>query len=302
MKDTMLELVKICQEKEFLCIHDDVDDLIESDLNSKLLLINLNSQRLEKEQQEDKNIVEQPAERRNRSIQSLQNFRVVHKSSISFKNTSRISSIHAVTPILSTKEPEHLLKEENSVEEENVVNQEEEEVDLEDISQIQDVVLREKLLSITRLISNIESLNHNPTPDHVLNFFESDNFLVDNFSSEFETFCDHTEETRSGKTTHANDSLPEYDSFCFEIKPNQGRLINLVKNDIPDNSSNDPLLEEADLFLAADNLIPPGIKNFADDPEGDIHFLEKLLIDDSILLMNHLILILRITRQFHDLL
>nr|GFB69469.1 hypothetical protein [Tanacetum cinerariifolium] len=43
MKDTMFELVKICQEKEFLCIHDDVDDLIESALDSKLLLINLNS-------------------------------------------------------------------------------------------------------------------------------------------------------------------------------------------------------------------------------------------------------------------
>nr|GFD30084.1 hypothetical protein [Tanacetum cinerariifolium] len=52
-----------------------------------------------------------------------------------------------------------------SVEEENVVQQEEEEVVLEDISQVQDVVLREKLLSITRLISNIESLNDNSTPD-----------------------------------------------------------------------------------------------------------------------------------------
>nr|GFD11207.1 hypothetical protein [Tanacetum cinerariifolium] len=32
MEDTLLELVKICQEKEFLCIHDDIDDLIESAL------------------------------------------------------------------------------------------------------------------------------------------------------------------------------------------------------------------------------------------------------------------------------
>nr|GFB90194.1 hypothetical protein [Tanacetum cinerariifolium] len=55
MEDTMLELVKICQEKEFLCIHDDIDDLIESDLNSKLLLINSNSQRLDKKEQEVKN-------------------------------------------------------------------------------------------------------------------------------------------------------------------------------------------------------------------------------------------------------
>nr|GEZ60846.1 hypothetical protein [Tanacetum cinerariifolium] len=40
------------------------------------------------------------------------------------------------------------------------------------------------------------------------------------------------------------------------------------------------LLEEIDLFLS-DNSIPPGIENV--DPEGDIHFLEELLINDSIL-------------------
>nr|GEY91483.1 hypothetical protein [Tanacetum cinerariifolium] len=362
MEDTMLELVKICQEKEFLCIHDNVNDLIECALNFKLLLIN--SQRLEKERHEVKNVVEQPAECRNRSIQSLQNFRVVHKNSISFKNTSQISSIHAVATILSTKEPKHSLSigyehlsitpetesdevtesnaenllpissecevtledkrkcdvpiSENSpicddhsdifsdskinddisvydddfddieyveaslsdpeivsVEEENVVHQaendvyQEGEIDLEDISQIKDVVLREKLLSITRLISNIESLNDNPTPDRVLNSFEFDNSFSDNFSPEFETFCDHTEETRSGNTTHTDNSLPEYDSFCFEIEPDQERLINVVKSNIPDNSSNDPLLEEADLFLVSDNSIPPGIENVANDTEGD---------------------------------
>nr|GEX98774.1 hypothetical protein [Tanacetum cinerariifolium] len=177
-----------------------------------------------------------------------------------------------------------------SVEEENVVHQaendvyqEEEEIDLEDISQIQDVVLCEKLVSITRLISNIESLNENPTPDHVFNSFASDNSLLDNFSPEFKTFCDHSEETRSGNTTYANNYLPEYDSFCFEIEPDQERLINLVKNDISDDLSRDPLLEEADLFLASDKSIPPGIENFVDDPKGDVCFLEELLIDDSIL-------------------
>nr|GEW99485.1 hypothetical protein [Tanacetum cinerariifolium] len=135
------------------------------------------------------------------------------------------------------------VEDENGVEEENVVLQEE--VDLKDISQIQDIVLQ----------------------------------------------------TRSGNTTHADNSLPKYDSFCFEIEPDQERLINLMKSDIPDESSNDPLLEEADLFLASDNSIPleeadlflsddsipPGIENVADDPEGDVRFLEELLIDDSIL-------------------
>nr|GFA34802.1 hypothetical protein [Tanacetum cinerariifolium] len=135
--------------------------------------------------------------------------------------------------------------------------------------------------SITRLISNIESLNDNSTPDCVLNSFEFDNSLLDNFSPEFETFCDDSEKTRNGNTTHANYSLPEYDSFCFEIEPDQEMLINLMENDNSD-SSNDPLLEEVDLFLS-DDSIPPGIENVADDPERDIHFLEELLIDDSIL-------------------
>nr|GEY53021.1 hypothetical protein [Tanacetum cinerariifolium] len=121
-------------------------------------------------------------------------------------------------------------------------------------------------------------------------FEKSDNSLScsDNSLPEFETFSDHTEETRSGSTTaHANNSLPEYDSFCFEVEPDQGRLINVVMNDISDNSTNEPLLEEVDLFLASDNSIPSGIKNFGYDSEGDIHFLEELLVDDSILLFEN---------------
>nr|GFC68965.1 hypothetical protein [Tanacetum cinerariifolium] len=49
-----------------------------------------------------------------------------------------------------------------------------------------------------------------------------------------------------------------------------------------DNDDYDLLLEEADLFLS-DDSIPPGIENVVDDPEGDVRFLEELLINDSIL-------------------
>ncbi|GKB19317.1 hypothetical protein Tco_0853240 [Tanacetum coccineum] len=118
------------------------------------------------------------------------------------------------------------------LEEENE-DHKEKEFDLEDIFQIQDVILREKLLNVHRLITNIESLKNNPTPDFVLKspssipisitdsdsfFEESDTSLShsDNSLPEFKTFSDHTEETRSGSTTtHANNSLPEYDSFLF---------------------------------------------------------------------------------------
>nr|GEY35436.1 hypothetical protein [Tanacetum cinerariifolium] len=346
MENTILELVEICRQKELYCMHDNVDNLIESALNSKLLSINLNSQSLDKKKQEVKNVVEQPAERRTHIEKSLQNFRVIHKSPISLKNTSQISPVYAIAPILSTKEPEYSLKDKRegdvlvcenspicddhseiysdsnndddissddnafedieyveaslpnleivSLEEENDVHQEEEEFDLEDI---QDIVLREKLLSINCLIANIESLNDKPTPDCMLNssasnpnFEESNNslFISDNSSPEFETFCDHTEETRSGSTvTHADNSLPEYDSFCFEIEPDQEKLTSAVMNDISNNSINDPLLEEVNLFLASDNSIPPGIENFGYHSEGDIRFLEELLSDDSILFPNN---------------
>ncbi|GKE54639.1 hypothetical protein Tco_1489795 [Tanacetum coccineum] len=73
-------------------------------------------------------------------------------------------------------------------------------------------------------------------------FEESDTSFshLDNSLPEFETFSDHTEETRSGSTTtHANNSFPKYDSFLFEVEPNQGGLIGIVISD----NSNDTLLE-----------------------------------------------------------
>ncbi|GJR02893.1 hypothetical protein Tco_0525877 [Tanacetum coccineum] len=81
-----------------------------------------------------------------------------------------------------------------------------------------DVILREKLLNISRLITNIESLEDNPIPIPVTDSDSSDTSLSysDNSLPEFESFSDHTEETRSGSTTtHVNYSLPEYESFHF---------------------------------------------------------------------------------------
>ncbi|GKC78023.1 hypothetical protein Tco_1128797 [Tanacetum coccineum] len=86
-----------------------------------------------------------------------------------------------------------------------------------------------------RLVTNIESLKDNPTPDRMLKspslfpipIVDSDSFFEesdtsfsysDNSLPEFETFSDHTEETRSGSTTtHANNSLPEFESFHFDL-------------------------------------------------------------------------------------
>nr|GEX91589.1 hypothetical protein [Tanacetum cinerariifolium] len=347
------------EENVFLCMHDDIDNLIKNALDSKFLSINsINSQRLNKKDQEVKNVEEQQAGRRNlvpilstREPENSLSMGYEHLSITPETESDEVTESNAKNhlPIPSEcevtsedkRERDELIcdnhsdtfsdskidddisvcdddfedieyieaslldpeiasiEEENGVEEENVVQREEEEV--EDISQVQDVVLREKLLSITRLISNIKSLNDNSTPDRVFNSFEFDNSLLDNYSLEFKTFCDHSEEARSDNTTHANYSLPEYDSFCFEIEPDQERLINLVENDIPNNSSNDPLLEEVNLFLS-DDSIPPGIENVADDPEGDVRFLEELIIDDFILFDESSDSNFKDNRQFHDLL
>ncbi|GKD24908.1 hypothetical protein Tco_1231122 [Tanacetum coccineum] len=174
-----------------------------------------------------------------------------------------------------------------SLEEVNDVDQEEKEFDLEDIFQIQDVILREKLLNISRLVTNIESLKDNPTPDRVLKspssfpipIVDSDSFFEesdtsfsysDNSLPEFETFSDHTEETRSGSTTtHANNSLPEYDSFLFEVEPDQGGLISIVISD----NSNDPLLELPEFESFHFDLAPSFPRPPTEPPDVEISLI-----------------------------
>nr|GEX63880.1 putative mitochondrial protein [Tanacetum cinerariifolium] len=246
-------------------------------LNSKLLLINSNSQRLEKEQQEVKNVIEQPAERGNRSIQSLQNFRVVHKSSISFKNTSQISSIHAIAPILSTKEPEHLLSmgyEHLSITPETESDQvtESKAENLVPIPSECEVTLEDKRKCDFPIFENSPVCNNH-----------SDIFSDSKDDDDISVYDDFKDIEYVEASLFDPETVSVEEENVVHQAENDERLINLVKNDIPDDSSNDPLLEEANLFLESDNSIPPGIENIADDPEGDIRFLEKLLIDDSIL-------------------
>nr|GEW01971.1 hypothetical protein [Tanacetum cinerariifolium] len=251
MEDTMLELVKIYQEKKFLCIHDNVDDLIECALNTKLLSIN--SQRLNKEEQEVKNVVEQPAERGNQPE---------HPLSMGYEHLS-------ITP--ETKFDE--VTESNA---ENLLPISSEcEVTLEDKRECDMFVYEDS--STSDVCDNYSDIFSDSKIDDDISVYDDD----------FEDI-EYVEASLSNpEIVSEEENVVQHDveeeEFCFEIEPDQERLINLVKNDISDDSSNDSLLEEADLFLASDNSIPPGIENVADDSEGDIHFLEELLIDDSIL-------------------
>nr|GEW13974.1 hypothetical protein [Tanacetum cinerariifolium] len=93
---------------------------------------------------------------------------------------------------------------------------------------IKDDILREKLLNINLLISNIKALNDNPTPSSdfmtkssstSLNSLLEDTNTFDSSLPELETFCFDLEEISSGNTTtHSNYSL--YDSFIFDLSIN----------------------------------------------------------------------------------
>nr|GFB31864.1 hypothetical protein [Tanacetum cinerariifolium] len=284
-------------------------------LDSKLLSINsINSQRLDKKEQEVKNVVEQPAERRNRAEKSWQNFRVVHKSSISFKNTSQISLIHSIAPIESTKEPKHLLSIgkcevtlENEIECDMPANDNCSPVfttfsnplfkDNDDLDSSNDESLPDKDVPAEefKVYSNSffdnEEISSDKLDPHCFNdesdFVESllnrDTFI--DFSSKFDF---------SGELAHIKPEIPKSD-FDFEEEilqddNSQHEEIDIVieiDDVMPPSVENDGddydlLLEEVDLFLS-DNSIPPGIENVTDNPKGDIRFLEELLIDNSIL-------------------
>nr|GEX09208.1 reverse transcriptase domain-containing protein [Tanacetum cinerariifolium] len=114
-----------------------------------------------------------------------------------------------------------------------------------------------------RLIENLMYDNSSPRPSEELNVEITDTIIESIPLLPIPVQDDDSQQEEIDVVTSTDDVLPPS-----------------VEND--DDLLNDPLLEEAGLFLTADNSIPPGIENFADDPEGDIRFLDELLIDDSI--------------------
>nr|GEU79362.1 hypothetical protein [Tanacetum cinerariifolium] len=332
IENTMLELIKVCRQKAFYCMHDNVDDLIESALNSKLLLINLESQCLDKKKQGVKNVVEQPTKRETRIAKSLQNFRVVlKKSSISLKNTSQISSVHAIAPILPTEEPEYSLSmgyehlntiletESDEVTESSAKNllpiPSEYEVTSDDESEC-DVPIKDESSPAFTTFSNplfddnddFTSSDDESLPDENVpmeNFKVYSNPLFDDDeinSDKLDPHCFNAEsdfvESLSNRDTLI-ESSPKFDyleEFSGAFMPTS-IFETLPTYPIPIDDSNS-LIDEIDLFLAMDDLLHPRIESDNYDSEGDIYFLEELPVDDSIPLPKNEYLIL-IIRMIH---
>nr|GEY73007.1 hypothetical protein [Tanacetum cinerariifolium] len=167
--------------------------------------------------------------------------------------------------------------------------------ELVSLEEVKDDIHPDELLNIHLLIAKIESLNDNPTPNHVLKYpspipipiedsdsyfkeFDTSLSYSDNSLPEFETFSDHTEETSSGSTTtHADYSLLEYDSFIFEIELDQGQLTSVIMEDnlgephvhVPNVLPTNPtLMMDSDFIPSDDSLrsdlevsFPSGTRN-----------------------------------------
>nr|GEV61914.1 hypothetical protein [Tanacetum cinerariifolium] len=355
LEEMMLEWLELCQEKELYRVHDSIEDLIGRAMNTMLLSINLKSQRLDMEKQEVKNIIKQATKHKTRIIESLQNFKIIHKkSSISLNNTSQISPIITNTPDLPTKEPECSLSmrdehlstiqktESDEVIKSSVKNlvliPSESEVTSDNESECDVPVNDEYSLIFTTFSNSLfdcnddftsrddKSLSNEDVPmenfkiysnplfddeeiiptmiephyfnaeSNLLEFFLNRDTLIDS-SPKF----DYLLEEFSGELAHIDPILSGIEEAEFDLEEE----IRLVVNLLYDNSSprpseelnaeiadtiveslspspipvedSDSHMEEIDLFLATDDVMPPGIENNDYDSDGISIFLKNCL-------------------------
>ncbi|GKC13713.1 hypothetical protein Tco_1010495 [Tanacetum coccineum] len=311
-------------------------------MDTMLLLINLKSQRLDKEKQEVKNIVEQATKRRTRITESLQNFTIIHKkSSISLNNTPQISLVITITPDLPTEEPEYSLKHLSTIpkmESDEVIKSSVENLvpipsEFEDISDNEsecDVPICDESFSTFTTFSNPLFDSNNDFTSRDDESFSHEDVPMEKFKIYANPLFD--KEITSTKIDTSIVSSPKIDSLFKEfsdvlahIDPIPPRIVDadfdpeeeirLIENLLYDNSSSRPPeelnleiadtileslspspipvedsdshMEEIDLFLATDDLMPPGIENDGYDSEGDICSQEELLSNDSPPLPEH---------------
>ncbi|GJY37095.1 putative reverse transcriptase domain-containing protein [Tanacetum coccineum] len=266
MEDTMLDLLEICRQKELYCIHNNVEDLIESALNSKLLLINLNYQCLNKEEQEVKNIAEPAAKRQTRITSCLQNFKVISKeSTIPLNKTPQISPVNAITHDLTTDEPEDSIIMGN--EELSTILEKESDEFIK--SSVEDLIPIPRESKDTSGNDSKSLLSDKDVPEDVKIYsnplFEFDDEYI---SSDVNPLFDEVLENIESK-----------DSYVSNL--DEPTLLVTPLSDANEDECFDPrgVIDEIDAFLDMD--ISTDIENGYHDSEGDIIYLESLLIDDT---------------------
>ncbi|GKE22390.1 hypothetical protein Tco_1433902, partial [Tanacetum coccineum] len=270
MEDTMLDLLKICQQKEIYCIHNNVEDLIESALNSKLLLINLNSQFISKE------------------------------STIPLNKTPQISLVNAIAYDLPTKEPEDSLIMRN--EELSTIPEKESDEFIK--SSVEDLILIPRESEDT---SGSDSVCVLPSSDDLSPIFEEKSVTFSNLLFDSNDFTSSDNKSLSDEDVPkdvkiypnpllefddeyiSNNVNPLFDEVLEKIEIKDSYVSNLDEPallvtplfDANEDECFDPggVIDEINAFLDMD--ISTDIENSYHDSEEDIIYLKSLLIDDT---------------------
>nr|GEU94039.1 hypothetical protein [Tanacetum cinerariifolium] len=260
MEDMMLELVKICRQKEILCMHDNVKDLIESALNSKFLSINSNSQRLDKKEQEVENVVEQPFERGTLTKESK------HSLSMGCEHLS-------ITPETESDEvTESCAKNLLPIPSEC-------EVTSEDESKC-DMPAKDDCSPAFTTFSN-PLFNNNDDLDSSYNeSLPEKDVLADEFKVYSNPLSDEDEINSDNRIEML---------FTINLRPYPTVNANTNDKSLPSLpipvQDNDSQREEIDIITSTNDVLPPGVEN--DDSNGEVDSIDDLRIDNSILNSEH---------------
>nr|GEV46827.1 hypothetical protein [Tanacetum cinerariifolium] len=282
MEDTMIELLEDCRQKEICCMHNDVEDLIESVLNSKLLSINLKSQRLDKEKQEVKNIVEQSPKRRTQPEYSL-SMRDEHISTIPEMESDEVikSSVENLVPIPSESE----VTSDNESKCVVPVNDEYSPIFTTFSNPLFDCN-NDFTSSDDKSLSNEDSLSNKDVPMIYSNsLFDDEEIIPTKIDSHYFNAESNLLESLLNRDTLI-DSSPKFDYLLEEFSELNAEIADMILKSLSPFpilvEDSDSQMEEIDLFLATDDLMPPSIENEDYDSEGDIYFLEEFLSNDTL--------------------
>nr|GEW25630.1 hypothetical protein [Tanacetum cinerariifolium] len=260
MEDTMLELLEVYRQKELYCMHNNVDDLIESALNSKLLSVILKSQRLDKEKQKVKNILEEPTKYLpTKEPKYSLSTGDEHLSTILKTKSDKVikSSVKNLVPIPSESEV-------------TSDNESECDVPVKDESSPIFTTFPNPLFDCNDdfTSSDDESLSNKDVPKENFKIYSSPLFDDEEIISR--VLCE---------LAHIDPIPPGIEEVDFDLEEE----IRLVENFLYDNSS--PRLSEefnaeiTDTIVESLHLLSPENDDY--DSEGDIHILEELLSNDT---------------------
>nr|GEY18776.1 hypothetical protein [Tanacetum cinerariifolium] len=274
-----------------------MEDTILYALNSKLFLINSNSQHLDKKDQEVKNVVEQPAERGTPVEKSLQNSRVIHKKPEHSLNMGY--EYLSITPETESDEvtksnAKNLLPIPSECE---VTSEDEIEQHPHCFNVESDFV--ESLLNHDTFIDSSSKFDFSCELAHVnpeiteSDFdFEEEIYLSESLlyvNSSSQTPEEHNVEEERIKREHA-DYINRME-MLFTINPRPHPTMNANTN-VESISSlpipiqdNDSQREEIDIVTNTDDVLPPSVEN--DDSDGEVNDVEELCVDNSILNTEH---------------